>query len=67
MTGNRKILVETCCSWWGRVYRGVSEDSVVGAIVIKYINCLEKGMECLLVPSAAVTLVLVAGFSAESL
>lgn len=49
------------------MYRGVSEDSVVGAIVIKYINCLEKGMECLLVPSAAVTLVLVAGFSAESL
>lgn len=44
----------------------MSEDSVVGAIVIKCINCLEKGMEGLLVPSAAVTLVLVAGVSAES-
>lgn len=59
--------MEGCRLWWGWVNRGVFEESVIGVVVIKCINCLEKEMEGPLVLSAAVTLVFVTGFSAESL
>ena len=67
MIGNRRIPVETHCLEWGEVNRGVPEESVVGAGVIKCINCLEKEMEGELVQSAAATLVFVTGFNPESL
>ena len=51
---------------WGEVNRGVPEESVVGAGVIKCINCLEKETEGELVQSAAATLVFVTGFNPES-
>lgn len=44
MIGNRRIPVETHCLEWGEVNR-VPEESVVGAGVIKCINCLEKETE----------------------
>lgn len=59
--------METHCLEWGEVNRGVPEESVVGAGVIKCINCLEKEMEGELVQSAAATLVFVTGFNPESL
>jgi hypothetical protein len=52
------MLVETHCSWRGEVNRGVSEDSVMGAGVIKYINCLEKEMKGELVQLAALPWIL---------
>lgn len=52
--------MEARCSWWARVNRGVSEESVVGALVIKCINYLEKETEGRSVQSAAITLVFVA-------
>ena len=42
------------------------EESVVGAGVIKCINCLEKETEGELVQSAAANLVFVTGFNPES-
>lgn len=56
--------MESCCSWWGGVNRGVSEEPAVGAVVIKCINCLGKEVEGLLVLWAALTLVFVTGFNA---
>lgn len=53
--------------WWAPVNRGVSEESVVGAAVIKCINCWEKEMEGQRVQSAGVTLVFVSGFGPECL
>jgi len=45
------MLVETHCLERGEVNRGVSEESVVGAGVIKCINCLETGMQGLPLPA----------------
>lgn len=55
--------METHCLEREEVNRGVSEESVIGAGVIKSINCLEKEMEGELVQSAAATLVFVTGFN----